>query len=825
MATAVTCVTTAAALPSIRWECGVPPPPNKEEPDDPFTSDGLVSADVEPYRVPIPPGTAVDPRFDELAWIALRVAAADPASIVDAMDVGDALRALADVLEQTWDPGRTAAISRIETICDRAGRPRLELALGVGVLGSGGDSIRDAADCVEIVQAAFNRYPAAFSLERIDARGLLENWPLHTVAIRQSWVEVEDAEQSAAVPLRFDRGLESWLELADLLLAQRRRVVLQTMFAAATLRPDQVVALEDAAAAASAIQERALEAQDSLLAQRAARVSTTIIDFAESYSGTLWSGEVLLGADEPLGTQFARAVGAAISNPTDVIHRQAAPSPLVAARVRLIGGFEVERVPHTALRHVGTGLARPTLEGPTLADCFSITEAALCFRWPVPAGRSIPTIDVGRHRTLAPASDLPDVGFRIGVDELDMPVHFGDRWPDGHTWLLGATGTGKTTVIQNVARHCLASGVPFVVLDPHGDLTRAIREAARELRRSVAVVDADEPKTDSIDLLGGVTHGRASQADVERAIGRLIDAMTSHLPRDWTGPRFRQLARAALEVVVAAARTRPTGLADVARLFADGEYLQELLLDVDECHGSRVLRQYLSEQDRAGVGLWVASKFEDIAFSPGASRIIAPFGSGTTVGRLVEAGTPLVVNLSSVRLTRLASRILGHVLLASAVDHALGRPAGDRTPFHVFADEAQRLPAVNLVDALSESRKYGLRLFVANQQTAQLDTELCDALLANAGTRIVTRVGLADAHVLGRAASIPPETLASLPNHTAVVQLDGGRPFSVRLDPPHRTTPRRRRPMRTVAARDDAASQLQLDLLGVTKLERARRGP
>lgn len=742
-------------------------------------------------------GSSLDPRVEEVSWIAFTATAARAAAISSSSHLTESLRAMSDVLERTWDPGRTAAISRIACARDQQGRPSIHLAVAVGVLGAQGETEADARACAEVVEVSLARFPSPFTIEPILPARLLDVAPpQHLAAIRQRWLEAGDETSSVRAVSRFDRQIESSLELADLLLASPAPVMLQTAFLATALSPGDAIWLERESVRAEELFTRATEGQNPVVARRARRMLETLVDLSESFSGPLWVGEVLVGSDAPLPRPLLRSLAACITNELDVIHANQG-SPIVADRRRIVGGYEIEHLPpdtvetfpptETSLAF-SLGLPTPALREPTLRDCFSLTEAALCFRWPIPAGRAIPTLPSRGANAIPAPAGLPSGGLRLGRDCNGADVFLGTDGIRTHSWALGATGAGKSTFIRACARWDLEIGRPFVLIDPHGDLTRAIRADAAQLGCEIALIDADEPATLALDLLDGLPIDALADAELRaRAVTRLIDAITSHLPADWAGPRFRQIGRAALEVMIAASDRFTIRLADVGKLLLDRGYLEFLLSETDEPHAEQILRQHLKENDSAGVGLWAGSKFEDIAFNPGAQKILAPFGEGLAVGDALATGLPLVVNLSAGRLSRLASGLLGHIVLASAIDHALSRDPQNRKPFALYVDEAHRFPSANLIDGLAETRKYGCSLVAAHQEISQLDPEFRDGLLANAATRVIFRTGIADAHVLAPLTGIPATDLAGLPDLHAFVQIAGHAPFSVEFDRPSET--------------------------------------
>ncbi len=750
-------------------------------------------------------GSSLDPRTEQVSWIAFRATRARPASVPSPGHVAEALRAFASVLEKTYDPGRTVALTRVATRQDDCGRASLELSIAVGVVGARGDTRADAEQCATVVIAALDRFPSPFAIERVDATSLLEP-PRHLVAIRQRSVEVFDENESSATPSRFDRQLESWLDVAHVLLAHSQPVFLQATFLASAISAGETLQLERESTVAARIVDRAVDSANHVLARRAGRVLATLTDVAESLSGPVWVGEVVVGSDAHLPRSLIRALASAVTNELDVLHAHQA-APVVAARTSLLGGAVIEDAGAGVRAAMALGLPCAALRPRELGDLFSLTEAAHCFRWPVPTGdRGVPTIPSGGARALGAPRGLPTRGLRVGSDSSGGPVFVGAEL-ESHALLVGGTGSGKSTAMLEIARHYLDLGRPFVVVEPHGDLTRAIRHEALARGREIALVDADERETLALELLGAA--GRADGDDrraTQQAINRLLDGLTSHLPRDWAGPRFRQLAFAALEVALAASSDRTLGLADVGRMLIDREFLKAMLADTTADHAAAVLGRHMADNDSAGVGLWAASKFDDIAQAPGADRIFAPFGRGFSVSDIIGRGVPLVVNLGA--LPRRASGLLGQIVLGATVDYALGRAADEREPFPVFVDEAHRFPAANLVDALAEGRKFGLRLVLATQDLRRLDHDLGDALVANTSVKFVFRTGVADGALLSSTVGVPSCDLCGQANLSAFVQITGHAPFSVRLEPPPKCDglPHYRRPFHLLGERPASRS-------------------
>lgn len=671
---------------------------------------------VEVVQLPDGARAAIDPRASHVAWCAFRVTAARPAVIASAADLGQALRGMADVLLHSYEPGRTAAFTRIETRHDKVGRVQLELTLAVGVLGDAQEAADDAEQVAATAVAALRRHPAPFSYDRLDPAILLGSSPKYCAAIGQRLLSLSDENEEACAVSRWDHPqLETWAELAELFLHHPAPLLMQASFAATELFAAETMELEENSRIAEQIRLRAIEESNPVMARRAARMVETIADLAESYSGPLWAGGVYVASPQPLPRPLLRSIANAISSELDVVHVGQA-APIVAARARLVGGYEIDYASTEGASAFRLGLPPVVLRTRNLTELFSATEAGLAFRFML---GKVPTLPLEGAPPITPPADLPDDGVKIGRDSRGNPVFLGEA--TAHVWLQGATGAGKSTAAVAAIRSCLEARTPFVLLDPHGTTARAARQAALAAGVELGLFDPGEAQTLSLDLLGGVHIATASDDEIMKVVGRaVVDAASSHIPESWTGVRWQQLARAAGEIAITAPAEYGLRYEDVGRLMIDESFLADVLEDHPraDSHAALVLRQLTREYDKAGTGLWASVKFDSIARSAIARALFAPFGRGASIRQLIERGIPIVADLSDG--SRMETRLAGHIFLTSVLDYVMARPAAERHPLYVFVDEAAIFPAVALARALAEGRKFGLRLFVANQSISQL---------------------------------------------------------------------------------------------------------
>jgi hypothetical protein len=204
---------------------------------------------------------------------------------------------------------------------------------------------------------------------------------------------------------------------------------------------------------------------------------------------------------------------------------------------------------------------------------------------------------------------------------------------------------------------------------------------------------------------------------------------------------------------------------------------------------------YLSPgSDNYSLGGYVGSKFEGFVFDPMLRCIFAQKRSTINLRRVMNKGKILLVNLARGELTEANSRFFGMLLLAKLQAAAMARikvAPETRREFYVFVDEFQSIATQNFISLLSEGRKFGLGMILANQFISQVrDQRIIESALGNVGTLVSFRLGPYDAALVER--EMLPEAgeagLMNLPNfHAYLKTLINGeptRPFGIRVSPP-----------------------------------------
>ena len=348
-------------------------------------------------------------------------------------------------------------------------------------------------------------------------------------------------------------------------------------------------------------------------------------------------------------------------------------------------------------------------------------------------------------------------------------IHDADR--RHHIYLVGQTGTGKSTLLEALIRQDLVNGKGFALIEPHGDLVDWVaNKCPSSLRDRVQYLDvASTAPAFTFNPL------RALPGTREIAAAGILGVFKKIWQDSW-GPRLEHLLRYALLALV---ELPDSTLGDILRMLEDDEFRRETARDVGNPQVRRFwLREYehYSPGRRAEAMGPVQNKVGAFLAHPALQRVLAGDRPALDVRRLMDAGGALLINLSKGRLGEDAGALLGALLVSTIARVGLERadqPEADRRDFAVYLDEFQTFVTLGLAEMLAELRKYHVSLVLAHQYLEQVDLEIREAILSNVGTLVVFRVGPTDAKVLLPilGADLEAADLLRLPNHHAYVRL------------------------------------------------------
>jgi type IV secretory pathway TraG/TraD family ATPase VirD4 len=354
----------------------------------------------------------------------------------------------------------------------------------------------------------------------------------------------------------------------------------------------------------------------------------------------------------------------------------------------------------------------------------------------------------------------------------DIP--FGIRQSDrlSHTYVIGKTGVGKSTLLETLARQDLNARRDFALIDPHGDLAaRVAAYAAAEAPDRVIYLNAP----DGAQPYGYNPLRRVRDDKIPLAASGLIETLKKLWPDAW-GVRMEHVLRNTLYALLEQDDAR---LPDILRLYADERYRKAITRKVRNETVRRFWQKEFEQyhfRQKADAVAPIQNKLGALLSDPTLYRILVAPKIDLHFRSMMDEGKVLIVNLAKGQLGEDSSALLGGLIVSTLGLAAFTRaesPSGARRPFFIYLDEFQTFTTLMLANMMSELRKYGIGLTLAHQYFHQLDPDIRHAVLGNAGTLISFRVGPDDASILAKEfqPKFDVEDLLNLPNHRIYLKL------------------------------------------------------
>ena len=341
-----------------------------------------------------------------------------------------------------------------------------------------------------------------------------------------------------------------------------------------------------------------------------------------------------------------------------------------------------------------------------------------------------------------------------------------------HIYIIGKTGTGKSTLLETMAIQDLERGNGFALIDPHGDLVERIAARIPATRRDdVVYLNAADP----LQPYGynPLRHVRADR--IPLAASGLMEVFKKMWPDAW-GVRMEHILRNTLMALL----EQPNAtMHDILRVFSDKEYRKQVVASLK----NKTVKQFLEkEYERFSFGYRadgiapIQNKVGAFLADPMLSRILTAPANDLHIRKIMDEGRVLLVNLAKGRIGDDSSSLLGGLLVTTIGLAAFSRadtPMSQRRDFFVYIDEFQSFTTLALANMLSELRKYRVGFTVAHQYLHQLEPDVRHAVLGNAGTIISFRVGAEDASYVAKEfqARFEPLDLMQLENHHIYLKL------------------------------------------------------
>ena len=341
-----------------------------------------------------------------------------------------------------------------------------------------------------------------------------------------------------------------------------------------------------------------------------------------------------------------------------------------------------------------------------------------------------------------------------------------------HVYVLGKTGTGKSTLLQTLFMQDITAYRGCILLDPHGDLSSAIAHATPECHQSrLRYIDV----ASELNVYGYNPLKSVPQSLIPLAASGLLETFRHHFGEKAWGSRMEHIFR---NVLYALLEYQNASLPDILRMLSEKEFRAGVIAKVKN---PQVLYFWQHEFSK----LWGSSLFEAIApiqskvgaflTDPKLRQFLVDFTEPLSLRKAMDEGQIVIVNLARGILGADTSNLLASLLLQTITLAALSRqslPESERRPCHLYLDEFEHFLTPGTAGMLSEVRKVALSVTLANQYLSQLDGDVRAAVMGNVGTIISFRVGPEDARILSRHfEGIDEADFQNLPNHDLFVRM------------------------------------------------------
>jgi DNA helicase HerA-like ATPase len=387
----------------------------------------------------------------------------------------------------------------------------------------------------------------------------------------------------------------------------------------------------------------------------------------------------------------------------------------------------------------------------------SSEEIASFYHLPISTTEA-PRVKWLKSREAPPPENLPKSGTLLGdavFRGTAKPVYMSEDDRRRHLYIVGQTGTGKSTLIGNLAVEDILAGKGLAIIDPHGDLVEnALGFVPKERLDDIIYFDAgDLARPMGMNMLDYHPDRPEEKTFIVNEMINIFDKLYDL--KTTGGPMFEQYMRNALLLMMEDMPNEPATLIEVPRIFSDAAYRNRKLARV---RNPVVVDFWEKEATKAGgeaslanMTPYITSKFTSFISNDYMRPIVGQPKSAFNFREAMDSGKILLVNLSKGRIGDLNAQLLGLIITGKLLMAALSRadtPGGDRRDFYLYIDEFQNFATDSISTILSEARKYRLDLILAHQFIAQLTDKIRDSVFGNVGSMLSFRVGPQDAEFL-----------------------------------------------------------------------------
>ncbi|MBK6545803.1 MAG: type IV secretion system DNA-binding domain-containing protein [Saprospiraceae bacterium] len=348
-----------------------------------------------------------------------------------------------------------------------------------------------------------------------------------------------------------------------------------------------------------------------------------------------------------------------------------------------------------------------------------------------------------------------------------------------HTYIIGKTGTGKSTCLETMIMQDIQAGRGCCLLDPHGDLVEKIVKVIPEWRKKDLIYfNITDPKLN-------LRYNPFKKVSIEKrslVASGILDVFSKLWDSAW-GVKLEHILRHAILTLL----DQPEAtIADIVEILLNKDFRREALRYVKSESVRKFWEREFPEYMKYDL-LPVMNKIGGMLVHPAIRRVLIENTEEVSLRKAMDEKKIVLVNLSKGHIGADVAHILGALFITSIASASFSRvdtPEENRIPFMVYMDEFHNFTTLSLVNMFSELRKFKVGMTLAHQYMNQLDDDIKSAVLGNAGTVISFRIGTEDAMHMSKEMypEFDVEDFINLPNYKIYLKLmiDGkpSRPFS-----------------------------------------------
>jgi hypothetical protein len=421
-------------------------------------------------------------------------------------------------------------------------------------------------------------------------------------------------------------------------------------------------------------------------------------------------------------------------------------------------------------------------------------ELASIYHFPNSIYNASPVISWLSYKVLPPPTDVPQHGLFLGTNDYRgtrSNIFMSEQDRSRHMYVLGKSGTGKSSFLSFLARQDAVNNQGFCMIDPHGDLVEEVLEYIPQKRIKDVVLfnPSDAKRPLGLNMLEADT-----PEQMDMASSQATEIFIKIFGNEIFGPRIQHYFRNGCLTLMENKEEGAT-LVDVPRLFIDESFRKYRTSQLQ----NPVVRSFweheyasTAERERKEIIPYFTAKFGPFITNSIMRNIIGQKRSSFDFRKTMDDGKILLINLAKGEIGAINTQLLGLIIVSKIQMAALSRtstPEHERRPFYLYIDEFQNFATESLCGILSEARKYRLALIMAHQYLQQITekdkTSIRDAVFGNVGTIMNFRIGAEDAEYIAKeyAPVLSEQDLVNIARFKAYIKMNINdqisRPFSM----------------------------------------------